>query len=391
MPTLSRRRALAAAGLLIGSTALGAVWRLTHSEKPMTDFRSRLVFTGSYGAADQPGLRAFTFDPATGVLTPRGEQRGITAPSFLAVHPSGRWLYAVSETGVGSHGVAGSVHALAVKQAGAQVTFEPLNQQPSGGDWPCHLRLDPAGRWLMAANYGTGSASLLPIQADGSLGAATALVQHAGRGARPDRQEGPHAHSSIFTPDGEFVIVADLGLDALMIYRLTAGRLEKAGEARTAPGAGPRHLAFHPNGRVLYAANELNGTLTAYDYAGGGLHERETLSTLPANPPENLVADLHVSAAGDRVYVSNRGHNSLAVFAAAPDGALSRLALAPCGGNWPRNFALAPDGRWLLAANQYSGDVVSLPIRPGAGELGAPAARALVPDVACVLFAPEAA
>jgi 6-phosphogluconolactonase len=348
-----------------------------------------LVFTGSYGAADQTGVRAFALEIATGTLTACGEHGGIVAPSFMAVHPSGRWLYAVSETGVGSHGAAGHVHALAVERAGDLVTFRALNAQPSGGDWPCHVALDAAGKWLVVTNYGTGSFSLFPIQASGALGEPAAVVQHAGHGPRPDRQEGPHAHSSIFTPDGDFVIVADLGLDALAIYRLAQGRLARAAEVTTAPGAGPRHLAFHPNNRVLYAANELNNTLTAYDYALGSLRRRETLSTLPGGAPENLAADLHLTPAGDRVYVSNRGHNSLAVFAATLEGALTRLAVADCGGNWPRNFALSPDGRHILVANQTSGEIVTLPRQPGLGEVGLPVARTAIPDVSCVTFAPE--
>lgn len=351
----------------------------------------RLILTGSYATADQPGLRAWAYDPDTGALTARGEHRGITAPSFVAPHPSGRWVYAVSETGVGSHGVAGQVQALALHRDAPAVTFQPLNAQPSGGDWPCHLRLDETGEWLVVTNYGTGSVSVLPIQADGALGAPSAVVQHHGRGARPDRQEGPHAHSSIFTPDGQYLIVADLGIDALVVYHFNAGRLQLPRTFATAPGAGPRHMAFHPNGRVLYVANELNGTLTAYDYDAGALRERETLSTLPADPPANLVADLHVTADGERVYVSNRGHNSLAVFGATPEGDLARLSVAGCGGDWPRNFALTPDGNFVLVANQYSGQVVTLPRLAGTGALHAPAGQAAIPDVACVVFAPEPA
>jgi 6-phosphogluconolactonase len=348
---------------------------------------SQLVFTGSYGAGDQPGLRAFAFDPATGVLTARGEHYGIAFPSFVAVHPSGHWLYAVNETSVASHGTAGHVHALSFERAGGVVTFTPLNVQNSGGDLPCHLRMDPFGKSLIVTNYGTGTASALPVQADGSLGEISALVSHQGRGPHPDRQDSPHAHSAIFTPDGEFAIVADLGMDTLVIYRYTDGRMTKVREVPTTPGAGPRHLAFHPNGRVLYVANELSGTLSAYDYLAGELGERETLATLPEDAPENLVADLHVAPAGDRVYVSNRGHDSLAVYSATSEGALRLLTFADCGGNWPRNFALSPDGRFILVANQYSGEVVSLPIQPGAGEIGEPAARTAVPDVACVVFA----
>jgi 6-phosphogluconolactonase len=350
---------------------------------------SQTVFTGSYGSTDQPGLRAYAFDPETGSLAARGEYVGIRAPSFVVVHPSHPWLYAVSETSIGSDGAAGHVYAFAFERAGDRVTFLPLNRQPSGGDLPCHLRVDPAGKWLIVTNYGTGCVGVLPIQKDGRLGELCALVWHAGHGQHPERQAGPHAHSAIFTPDSDFVIAADLGMDALVTYRFVNGRLSKVAETPTAPGAGPRHMAFHPNGRVLYVANELNGTLTVYQYTAGSLEERETLTTLPDHAPENVVADLHITPAGDRVYVSNRGHNSLAVFAATPEGTLTWLALVDCGGNWPRNFALSPDGRFVLVANQYSGEVVTLPLQPGAGEIGAPVATIRAPDVSCIAFAPE--
>ncbi len=293
----------------------------------------------------------------------------------------------MSETSEAEHGADGQVHALSFDHSGEAVTFTALNAQPSGGDLPCHLRIDSAEKSLIVTNYGSGTAGALPLQADGSLGEMSALVAHRGRGPRLDRQDGPHAHSAIFTPDGEYVIVADLGLDVLVIYRYMDGRLAKARDVPTASGAGPRHLAFHPNGRVLYVANELNGTLSAYDYQAGDLIERETLDTLPEDTPVNLVADLQVAPAGERVFVSNRGHNSLAVYSATSEGALRLLTIADCGGNWPRNFALSPDGRFILVANQYSGEVVSLPLQPGAGEIGAPVARTAVQDVSCVVFA----
>lgn len=346
-----------------------------------------LVLTGSYQAAGQPALQAFLFHPATGALSPCGEYRGITAPSFLALHPSGRWLYAVSETSLSADGVSGHVHALALERSGDAVTFSHLNARESGGDWPCHVCIDPSGEFLLTTNYGSGSVGVLPINSDGTLGERCELFQHRGHGVIADRQKGPHTHSTIFSPDGAYAIVADLGIDALVSYAVAGGRLSKAGETRTAPGAGPRHMAFHPNGRVLYVTNELNGTLSAYEYAGGRLCERQTLATLPGDAPGNLVADLHVSAAGDRVFVSNRGHNSLAIFAADPEGTLAPLAQAACGGNWPRNFALSPDGRFILVANQYSGEIASLPVQPETGEIGAAVARCLLPKVACVVFA----
>lgn len=350
---------------------------------------TNLVFSGSYAAAGQPGVRAFAFDSETGTLAPCGEFCGIEAPSFLAVHPQKQWLYAVSETSLSNDGTAGHVHALSFERSGDGVTFAQLNDQPSGGDWPCHVHLDPAGDHLVVSNYGSGSFALLPIRTDGSLGVASAFVAHQGHGANPERQEAAHVHSTIFTPDGAYVIVADLGIDALVTYRVENGRVAKVAEAHTTPGAGPRHMLFHPSGRVLYVTNELNGTLCAYDYSDGCLRTRESYETLPEDFPQNLVADLHLSPAGDFLFVSNRGHNSLAVFAVSPEGGLKRVVMAGCGGNWPRNFALSPDGRYLLVANQYSGEIVSLPVRMETGEIGAAVARYPLPKAACIVFAPE--
>ncbi len=349
----------------------------------------RLVFTGSYAAAGQPGVNAFVFNFDAGTLTPCGDYGGIQAPSYLAVHPSRPWLYAVSETILGVDGAAGHVHALKFECAGDQVTFTPLNLQASGGDWPCHLRLDPSADWLIVSNYGSGSAAVLPIQGDGSLDAAQERIQRHGHGINPERQETAHVHSAIFTPDGEYVILADLGTDALILYRFDQGRLEMFSETHTRPGAGPRHMLFHPNGRVLYVTNELNGTLCVYDYAAGRLKERDSLATLPEDIPQNLVADLHLSPTGERLYVSNRGHNSLAVFAVAPEGQLTRVGVTDCGGDWPRNFALAPDGRFLLVANQYSGEIVSLAVRAETGAPGKVIARYPAPKATCVIFGPE--
>ncbi len=349
---------------------------------------SPIVFTGGYQHENQPGVRAFGLNTETGALAACGEYCGITAPSFLALHPNGRWLYAVSETGMEADQTAGHVQAIALDRSGEAVKFTRLNTRPSGGDFPCHAVIDPSGKWLVASNYGSGVVSAFAIREDGSLDPCDAPVQHHGHGPNPERQEGPHTHSAIFTPDGQFVIVADLGIDALVIYRLVDGRFEKVTNVAARPGAGPRHMAFHPNRRVLYVVNELDSTLVAYDYADGNLSERATLPTLPESSPGNLAADLHLAPGGERVYVSNRGDNSLAVFAANPQGALAPLTFAPCGGNWPRNFALAPDGRFLLVANQYSNEVVTLPLQPGTGEIAAPLARVPVPGVSCVVFAP---
>lgn len=354
----------------------------------MTKSTSSFFFAGSYAATDQPGIQAFLFDETSGEMTARGSFTGINAPSFLLAHPNGRWLYAVSETGKESHGALGAVWALRFERE--PFTIQPINHQTTRGDWPCHLQLDMTGRWLLATNYGTGNASIFPVQADGSLGEMTDFVQHQGSGPNAARQEGPHAHSSIFTPDNRFAVIADLGIDQLVIYQFesSSGKLLPHSSVNTRPGAGPRHLIFHPNGKWLYAANELDSTVTVYDYddAMGRLHERQSLPTIPPDSPENTVADIHITHSGSRVYVSNRGHNSIAVYDVGADGSLTLASIPTCGGNWPRNFALSPGGRFVLAANQYTDEVCALPILDGKDGLGAPVVRVSVTGASSIQF-----
>lgn len=346
---------------------------------------SNLVLAGSYAAADAPGIYLFEFDNASGALTQIGSFAGIASPSFLALHPNGEWVYAVSETSA-SGGAPGGVCALRFDRNNASFTL--ANQQPSGGDWPCHLCIDPTGSWLIVSNYGSGSVGVLPILEDGTLGDMAQLVQHSGSGPNPQRQEGPHAHSATPTPDGQLIAVADLGLDQLALYRLGNGTLARHSTTAAQPGSGPRHVAFGADGRHLYLAHELNNTVTvyAYDGAAGALTELQTIATLPENAPESYVADIHVSPDGTRLYVSNRGHNSIAAYTIGGDGRLALAAIAPCGGDWPRNFAVAPGGEWLLVANQNSGDIAVLPAREGGNELGAAVGHAAVPGASFVHF-----
>ena len=348
---------------------------------------THLVVVGSYAEASSPGIYAFAFDSSSGTLTPRGSYAGVANPTFAIVHPNGQWLYAVSETDAGS-GAPGSVWALRMTRE--PWGLEPINQQPSGGDAPCHLELDPSGRWLLVSNYSSGSVGVLPIQADGSLGALADLIQHHGSGPNPARQEGPHAHSARFTPDDRYAIVADLGMDELLVYTFdqSTGKLGARTHADAPPGAGPRHIAFHPNGRRMYVANEMGSSVAVYDYdsSGGALRELQVVGTLPEGAPHNDVADIHLAPSAGRLYVSNRGHDSIAVFDVGADGLLARVATPPCGGAWPRNFAVAPDGRFLLVANQHSGDISVLPALDDAAALGTPVERAAVPGASCVQF-----
>ncbi len=353
-----------------------------------------LLFVGGYAPAGQPGLQACRFDPASGALTAVASFTGILNPAYLVAHPNGRWLYAVSETSRAESGDYGAVWALryAAGPAGGPVTIEPLNHQSSRGDAPCHLRLDATGRWLLLTNYTSGSAAVYPVQPDGTLGAMADFVQHHGHGPNAERQEGPHTHSSLMTPDNRFAVIAELGLDQLLIYALdqATGKLSLRGAAPSRPGAGPRHLAFHPDGQHLYAANELDSTIALYDYdaAAGSLRERQVLPTLPPGAPENTVADIHLDSTAKRVYVSNRGHNSLAAYDIGAGGQLTPAGFWPCGGNWPRNFALAPGGGYMLVANQYSNAVAVLPLNGPADLIGSAVASLAAPGPACIEFAP---
>ncbi|GAC1384153.1 MAG: lactonase family protein [Herpetosiphon sp.] len=345
---------------------------------------------GSYADAGQPGLYSCVFDRAAATLAVHGSWNGIANPTFLVVHPTQPWVYAVSETSMDTDGTAGAVWALQIAQGkfDAPTSFRPLNHRPSGGDHPCHLSIDPSQRWLVVSNYSSGSVSVFPVLADGSLGEMADHVQHqGGSGVVPDRQAGPHAHSTCWTPDGAFLIVADLGLDQLRIYTLDAGtgKLTFRHAVATRPGAGPRHMQFHPREAVLYVANELSSTVAVYRYAAGSgqLDEQQVVPTLPGGAGENLVADIHITPTCDTLYVSNRGHNSLAVYAVDSSGCLSLQGTPSCGGNWPRNFAATPDGAALLVANQYSGDIVAF-ARVDGGLIGDPLARLPLPGASCI-------
>jgi len=355
----------------------------------MTQSTQALFFASGYASAEQPGIQAFNFDETSGEMKQVGSLIGINTPSFIIVHPNGRWLYTVSETGQGSHGVLGSVWSFQFMRE--PFSIQRINQQTTRGDWPCHLRLDRTGQWLITTNYGTGNAAIYPIQSDGSLGEMTDFVQHHGTGPNAARQEGPHTHSSIFTPDNRFVIIADLGIDQLVIYRFdsTAGKLLPHATVNTKPGAGPRHLAFHPNKEWLYVANELNSTVTLYDYdaTNGTLSERQSISSIPADSPENIIADIHISSNGKRLYVSNRGHNSIAVFDINDDGSLALVSIPASGGNWPRNFALSPNEKFVIVANQYSNEVSVMPLTSDKEAIGAPVTHVTVAGASCIQFA----
>jgi 6-phosphogluconolactonase len=347
------------------------------------------VYVGTYTSGASKGIYRLELDPRSGALTPVGEPTETVSPSFLALHPGGRFLYAVNETGDARSDPPGGVSAFAIDAKTGALTF--LNRQTSGGPAPCHLWVDSRGRYVLVANYWGGNVQVLPIEADGRLGAPGQLMQHEGKGPH-QRQDGPHAHSVKLDPSETLALVGDLGLDMLVAYRFDGaqGRLTpfEAGTARMAPGAGPRHFTFDPQGRVVYVLNELNATVTAlrFDPAARTLTEVQTVSTLPADyKGANTTAEIVTSPDGRFVYASNRGHDSIAIFAV--DGASGKLTPAghqPTLGQAPRNFAIDPTGTFLLAANQKSDTIVVFRIDAKTGGLTPVGQPVRVPTPVCI-------
>ncbi|PYQ18419.1 MAG: 6-phosphogluconolactonase [Acidobacteria bacterium] len=352
-----------------------------------------MIYVGTYtdhGSASK-GIYRLRLDLKTGALEAAGSPAESVSPSFLALHPSGRFLYAVNEASTPPKDE-GAVSAFAVDARTGELTA--LNRQSSRGGGPCHLSLDAEGRHVLVANYGGGNVAVLPVEADGRLDPATTFVQHQGHGADPRRQKAPHAHYIDLDRANRFALVADLGLDEVLVYRFDAatGALtpNAPAAAHLAPGAGPRHLALHPDGRHAYVINEMASTITAfaYDARAGTLSELQTLSTLPGDfHGDNSTAEIAVRPDGRFVYGSNRGHDSIAVFAVdAVTGKLAAAGHQPTLGKTPRNFAIDPSGAYLLAANQDSDTITVFRIDRTSGALSPVGSPVPVPRPVCVLF-----
>lgn len=353
-----------------------------------------LVYVGTYTRGRSEGIYVYRLDPSSGALEFASEVTGIDNPSFLALHPQGRHLYAVNEVGGAAGKPSGAVSAFSIDPATGGLTL--LNQQPSHGPGPCHLSVDGTGGYVLVANYTGGSVCVLPIGSDGRLGEATDFIQHQGSSIVPRRQEVPHAHSVTIDPANRYAFVADLGMDKIMIYRLdlNQGKLKPNDEpwVQVKPGAGPRHFTFHPNGRYAYVINEIDSTVTVftYDETRGILREIQTLSTLPEDFEDaSHCADVHLSPSGKFLYGSNRGHDSIVIFAVDEGtGKLSCIGHEPTRGRIPRNFAIDPGGTFLLAANQQSDSIVSFRIDQQTGVLEWTGQMMEVPTPVCVKLLP---
>lgn len=357
-----------------------------------------LFYVGTYTeqGGKSKGIYAYRFDAATGESRALGLAAETTNPSFVALHPNGRFLYAVNEVQNYEGPNSGGVSAFSVDRETGKLTF--LNEVRSRGADPCYIIVDKAGKNVLVANYTGGSVAVFPILEDGRLGDAATFVQHKGHGTDPKRQEGPHAHSIDLSPDNRFAFVDDLGLDELITYNFDPNKDPRLGpdnppHVNFDPGSGPRHFALHPSGKFAYVVSEMASSVTALsvDLKTGRLQRLQTLSTLPKDfKGENDEAEVHVHPSGKFVYTSQRGHDTIAVFAIDPDkGTLTKIDDVSTRGKTPRSFEIDPTGHFLLAENQDSNNIVVFRIDQKTGRL-TPTGHVLeVGSPVCVKFLAE--
>jgi 6-phosphogluconolactonase len=348
-----------------------------------------LVLVGTYtNKTTSKGIYAFDFDSSSGELAPKGVAGETTDPSWVIVHPNGKFVYAANEAGKQS-----TITAFSLDTKSAKLT--QLNQVPAQGEDPCYLSFDRTGKFLFAANYTSGTVAVFPVLADGKLGEYTAAVKDAGAlGPNKERQEGPHAHWVDVSKDNRFVFVSDLGLDAILSYKFDAsqGTLtpNDPASAKLTAGAGPRHVAFSPDGKFVYVVSELNSTITAFSYnaSQGSLHEFQIISTLPETfSGRNDTAEIIEDPTGKWLFASNRGHDTVAAFAvSASDGTIRHVGDYPTGGHEPRHFALDPTGHFLLAENQNSNAIDVFRIDPATGALNHVSQTTNIPSPVCLAF-----
>ncbi len=354
-----------------------------------------LLFVGTYTEQESPegkseGIYVYEMNPSTGELTLQSTASGIKNPSFLAVHPNGQYLYAVSEIAGNDTIEGGLVYAYRFDPATRQL--QQINAVSSHGSAPCYISIDATGRFVAIANYGGGNVALYPIGEDGALQAASSVIQHEGKGPT-QRQEHPHAHMIIPGPQNNYFYAVDLGIDQVLLYALDAnsGTLRQTNNnTKVTPGAGPRHLTFHPDQDWAYLVNELNGTVIACrrDAASGALTPFQTISTLPEGSQDGACADIHVTPSGQYLYATNRGaHNSIAMYSIdQTSGELKLIGHQSTQGETPRNFAIDPSGKFLLVANQNTGNIVTFSLDSASGKLTDTGIETKVPKPVCIQF-----
>jgi 6-phosphogluconolactonase len=385
----SRRDFLAASALGLVGLACGTK-HLGSGEAFAVD--DELLYVGTYtDDGKSAGIYLVHMDRQTGQLRLAGSVGAGANPSYHSVHPNRRILYAVNEVDKYDGRASGAVSSFSIASDTGLLT--KLGEVPSEGAAPCYVSVDRSGRVVLVANYNGGSVALLPVESNGALDAATSVVKHTGRGPVADRQGEPHAHCIVADPGNRFALAADLGADRVFVYRLDLGGKSlphvEGGEGIARPGSGPRHIAFHPTLPLVFVANELDSTVSSYrfDAARGALSLLDSWSTLPSGwTGQNYPADIHIASSGRTLYVSNRGHNSIAVFPVSTTGALSVDQVVSTGGDWPRNFSLDPSERWLLVAHQRSNSIIVFARDAEGGRLTPTQQRLELPSPVCLRF-----
>lgn len=374
------------ANLLLAAISLSGV---AHAAGPGQ--QKYLVYVGTYTDHGSKGIYVYRFDSSTGKMTSLGLAAEATEPSFLAVDSSGPFLYAVNETETYSGQPTGAASAFAIQPDSGKLSL--LNQVSSRGTDPAHITLDRTGKYALVANYTSGSVAVFALLKDGRLGEVASFVQHKGSSVNPERQKGPHAHAIALSPDNRFAVVADLGLDQLLVYSFDAAKGTlgaKPQVVKASPGTGPRHLVFSFDSRFLYMLNEMQSSVVAYSYdaASGAMHELQTISSLPKGfSGENTAAEIEIDPSGKFLFASNRGDDSIAVFAIDPrTGMLTHVETDSTGGKTPRNFAIDPTSSWLLAANQDSDKIVVFRIDQKTGHLNPTGDVFQLPSPVCLKF-----
>jgi len=384
----SRREFLLASAVGFAGLTRGKQRPAWREESPVED---ELFYVGTYTEdGKSKGIYVVHMDSSSGQLEIVGSVDAGANPSYLALHPNNRVLYAVNEVDKYNGKASGAVTAFAIAPETGALT--KLNTHPSEGAAPCYVSVDRSGRVVLVANYNGGSVALLPIQTNGLLTPPTSVIHHIGSGPDKDRQSETHAHCILADPSNRYALAADLGADRVFVYRLDFSRMSLEpvkGEAVMKPGAGPRHIVFHSTLPLVYVANELDSTVTTlrFDDARGTLAPVDTHSTLPSGwTGKNYPADIHFSPTFPGLYVSNRGHNSIAFFSVSRTGGLALQQTISTEGDWPRNFAFDASGRWLLVANQRSNSIVVFARDENSGRLTLTSQRLEVPSPVCIRF-----
>jgi 6-phosphogluconolactonase len=388
--------AATAAGMLLATASVA--WASGAPVKTMMAAASDFVYVGTYTGTGSKGIYSYRFDAKTGQLSPIGVAAEQVNPSFLATDPRQRFLYAVTEMGnekgAGSYKTNGSISSYSINLKTGALTF--LNKVDALGGGPCHLVVDKTGKMLFVANYGSGSVASFAIKPDGSIGDKTGFDQHSGSSVDPARQKGPHAHAVVLSPDNRFLFVPDLGTDQVKIYKVDAAKGTFTANdppfATVKAGLGPRHFTFGHGAKFAYVLCEMGSSVAvfAYNPVKGSLTPVQTVSNLPADfKGVDNSAEIAVDRSGRFLYASNRGHDSITVYAVDPvKGTLKSVQVVPTQGKIPRNFALDPSGKFLLAANQNSSQIVTFSVDPTTGQLKPTGQVTDVPAPVDILFVP---